>query len=620
MLLILVCASLLCSLVIAQLSEIYVPATMGSFESAKVEWIDCPHNEDGLIPFEQHFTSVGNGDEIMIENDTRLLVGASSFAPSITITRITITNGSALIFSNENIDMHVREIYVEEGGELLLGSETCRLNSSITITFHGSKNDSTLADHPTGTGLTSKGLIAGGRVDMHGELFHPTWTRLSATVAAGSDRIRLVDAVNWVPGQHVLVLTTVLRDCPDALADEWCQGERHQNEDREIIDTKLILATGETELVLDSPLTHHHYAGIEYQGEVALLSRTITLQGSHSHDGFGGHTKIKGETAEGRFRGVHAENMGQLNILGRYPFHFHIMHNASSRNSYFEDCLVTNSHFRGFVVHGTNHTRVARNVAFNVSGSCFYLEDGVEEHNVFEYNLAAHVHPIYRPANGGWGQWGEFFRAIDGELLIPADTSAAGFYISNAMNRFVGNAASGGWSGFAFPNLASRLGAFHGSLPPDTKRDPLNRPLLEFYGNTAHSAGFYWDGHGSCIYVGGWLEQSAIDGVLEYVSGRRERDVYTDDYEQAFMYFQNTKVFLCNTGIAHWGNNVHVEGAEMHDVRKGAMLFGKSALNSALINMHSANPNAVVYPWNTDKMGFQFYDTWTQVCLIVCIL
>jgi hypothetical protein len=517
-----------------------------------------------------------------------------------------------LIFSNENIDMHVREIFVHEGGELLLGSETCRLNSSITITFHGDRNDSSVSDSPTGAGLTSKGIIADGIVDMHGSLYHPTWTRLSATVTAGSDRIRLIDAVNWTPGQRIIVLTTVFRDCPDSLAEEWCDGEQHQNEEKVIVSTELIAETGETEVVLSSPLAHLHYAGFEYQGEVALLSRTITLQGSQSHDGFGGHTKIKGETGEGRFRGVHAENMGQLNILGRYPFHFHMMLNASTRNSYFEDCLVTNSHFRGFVVHGTNHTRVARNVAFNVSGNCFYLEDGVEEHNVFEYNLAAHVHPIYRPANGGWGQGGEYFRAIDGELLIPADTSAAGFYISNAMNRFVGNAASGGWSGFAFPNLATRLGAFHNSLPANTHRDPLNRPLLEFYGNTAHSAGFYWDGHGNCVYVGGWLEQNEEDGVLEYWSGRNERSVYTDEDEQTFMFFNNIKVFLCNKGIAHWGNNVQIEGAEIHDVSTGVMMFGSAALNSALINLHSGNPNGLIYRWNAN-VGFQFYDTWVQV-------
>lgn len=104
------------------------------------------------------------------------------------------------------------------------------------------------------------------------------------------------------------------------------------------------------------------------------------------------------------------------------------------------------------------------------SGSAVYLEDGVEEQNVVEYNLMAHVHPVFRAANGGFGQGGETFAAMPDQLLIPADTSAAGFYALNAHNAWVGNVASGGWSGFVrihcFPqhkrrtSIAPHLGLF----------------------------------------------------------------------------------------------------------------------------------------------------------------
>ena len=70
---------------------------------------------------------------------------------------------------------------------------------------------------------------------------------------------------------------------------------------------------------------------------------------------------------------------------------------------------------------------------------------------MLEYNLAAHVHPIYQPADGDGGQGGETFYQSN-DLIVPADTSASGFYVLNPHNRFIGNAASGGWSGFAFPN------------------------------------------------------------------------------------------------------------------------------------------------------------------------
>lgn len=38
---------------------------------------------------------------------------------------------------------------------------------------------------------------------------------------------------------------------------------------------------------------------------------------------------------------------------------------------------------------------------------------------------------------------------------LPADSAAAGFYISNAWNIVRGNAASGGWAGFAYVRIAT---------------------------------------------------------------------------------------------------------------------------------------------------------------------
>lgn len=132
-----------------------------------------------------------------------------------------------------------------------------------------------------------------------------------------------------------------------------------------------------------------------------LLTRNILLRGIDSGDSFGCHSKIVGSSAVGKFSGVQAENCGQLNILGRYPFHFHMIGSgASATTSYFQDCSVTNSNFRSFVIHGTSSTRISRNVAFRVMGMSYYLEDGVEENNLFEYNIAVHSIPIYKPADG----------------------------------------------------------------------------------------------------------------------------------------------------------------------------------------------------------------------------
>lgn len=219
----------------------------------------------------------------------------------------------------------------------------------------------------------------------------------------------------------------------------------------------------------------------------------------------------------------------------------------------------------------------------------------MEEHNLLEYNLAAHVHPILRPANGGYSQQGETFLAQAG-LLIPADTSAAGFYALNAMNAWVGNAASGGWTGFAFPNAPGPMGDYKGTLPANSPYNPERRPLKRFVGNTAHSAGYHWIEHGqidrdfqmqrgravaarvhctrslfffffsqpmlnvcmflfsfflflgNCFYVGAKLNYNE-NGVMQYNSGRNERDSVNPDGSGSIMVFEHSKAWMCNKGV-----------------------------------------------------------------------
>lgn len=63
--------------------------------------------------------------------------------------------------------------------------------------------------------------------------------------------------------------------------------------------------------------------------------------------------------------------MGQTNIIGRYPLHFHLT--GENPTSYFTDNSVVDSMFRCYVVHGTNKSKVLRNVAFNAMGNCYYM-------------------------------------------------------------------------------------------------------------------------------------------------------------------------------------------------------------------------------------------------------
>lgn len=77
-----------------------------------------------------------------------------------------------------------------------------------------------------------------------------------------------------------------------------------------------------------------------------------------------------------------------------------------------------NSQFHCYTVHGINLTRMSRNVAFNANGMCYYIEDGVKENKIFEYNLYMPYLSINLPMVTRTKT--ETFSAIYVKLLIPA--------------------------------------------------------------------------------------------------------------------------------------------------------------------------------------------------------
>jgi len=126
-------------------------------------------------------------------------------------------------------------------------------------------------------------------------------------------------------------------------------------------------------------------------------------------------------------------------------------------------------------------------VAFNVQGHCYSIaEDGVETDNTVQYNLAVKIHPIGTPPASAT-QFGPIIVQGD-EVDPPADTAAAGFYLTNKQNRIIGNAASWGSSGCAMPFLPRPILTSQN----DASRScyvPMDATTIEFRGNSAHSSG-----------------------------------------------------------------------------------------------------------------------------------
>ena len=251
-------------------------------------------------------------------------------------------------------------------------------------------------------------------------------------------------------------------------------------------------------------------------------------------------------------------------------------------------------------------------VAFDVEGHCYYLEDGVEEGNTFAHNLGAYIHPIGPPA-GGSGQGGETFEER-AEATQPADAGAAAFYVSNPNNDLIGNAASGGVSGFAYPVLPKPIG-----LSRAVNIVPSARPFGLFQGNTAHSAGYYSLQTGGCMYFGGklWEEQSGSTYRLKYNSGRtafpnREATAATTPL------LSNNKVWLCNNGLLFWGERLNVDKWTSHDSIHSVFLLSRSTVTEMYASPTSGNAASGFPGTRSDwevQSGIQLYDTGTQTIL-----
>jgi hypothetical protein len=455
------------------------------------------------------------------------------------------------------------------------------------MTFVGPK---TLSDDiATEMGTKGMGIARGGSVDLHGFQFHPSWTRMAAAVLPGDTHLYLQDPVNWRIGQQIVIATSIYRDY-----------EENQNE----VVTIVAMSADGTVLEVSPAFNFVHYAGSEYQTEVGLLSRSITLQGdSRSEDElFGGHVMVMGE---GRFSGVRFYRMGQQNMLARYPVHWHLI--GRSPMSFAKDNSFVDSYYRCISIHATHETTVLRNVAFNVAGHCYYLEEGVEENNTISYNLAIRVRCIGSVIRG-FSQVGEVW-SESANAILPADRAASGFYITNAYNTFIGNAASGGWSGFSFPNLPTPLG-----FNRATDFVPQSRPIKVFDGNTVHSSGYHFVDGGGCIYVGGKLWYDGATLMYDsgrnprYTSGRSKRSDPLGDPQ--IMKFSNLKAWLCQLSLSHWGERVEVQNVETHDVARSLQLFGAAWVSNALINARTASP--VGLPPDVNNRGFQFYDTFVM--------
>jgi G8 domain len=613
-----------------------LPSMLSDPEQARSH---CPHFDDDLHYWDDINTWGGifpvADENITLPANTRVLIRES--VPGI-LGFITVPQTSELIFGENDSGISLETKGISVIGNLTIGSETCRIRTPITITLHGYRPvDAVKNIRPP----EYKGVSVTGRISMHGKRFYRTWTRLAQTVNIGQSVIMLQHEVNWTPGQTIVLITTAMKD-----SREW-----HRNElavVKKVIPNP-VFGVGAA-VILEEPVVYQHLAIRGYQGEVGLLTRTIKIQGNFESEpidrdplncvqsqsingdaavpcpnteltGFGGHIIIH-SGGKGYVEGTELYRMGQTNVMGRYPMHFHLL-GRSCQDCYFRDSSIHRSYYRCVSIHATDLTQISENVAYDVMGFCYYLEEGVEEENRLEFNLGALIHLIGPGPPTGGGQALQTYQKSD-NLTLPADVAASAFYITNVKNYIVGNAASGGWAGYAFPSLPTPLG-----LNRDKNFRPSSVRELLIDGNSAHSTGWWWKS-ASAFYFGGSLYYND-SGVLEYQPGRdlvHKRSTcivdkclsgncgaYCKQNEMAWISMSNSKAYLvANIGLSSWGGRLELHGFECHDcgMAMAALasdgFFAKSVLAECRSQVPIVMPNTV----RANKLrgdGFRWYDT-----------
>ncbi|XP_071488092.1 fibrocystin-L-like [Diadema antillarum] len=429
-------------------------------------------------PVEGDFVIVPAGQTLLLDVTTPIL-------------SVLLIQGGEVIFDEADIELHAEYVVVVDGGHFQIGTEEEPFQHEASVVMHGHVRSIELPLFGAKTFA-----VRNGTVDMHGIPTPITWTYLAETVNAGDTELTLMDAVNWRVGDHIVLASTGTRH------------KQRENEEVEITDV-----SNDNMTISFTPAAEYEHISIsqvvdgvllETRGEVGLLTHNVKIRGSVHEDWveeveacpdefdtnqFATQTCFQGrfgaETVtdqfgsqimffakeqdqhlvRGRFEYVEVTHAGQAFRLGRYPIHFHM--NGDVTGSYVRGCGIHHTFNRAVTIHGVHNFLVEHNVAFNVMGHAYFLEDGIETKNIIQYNLAVFVRPS--------------------SSLLNVDVTPAAFWVTNADNYIRHNAAAGG-SHFGFwYNLPSHPGGPSFT----TSVCPRRVPVLEFYNNTAHTQGWY---------------------------------------------------------------------------------------------------------------------------------
>ncbi len=381
-------------------------------------------------------------------------------------------NGGLECFDNGDYELNVQGIHVSgPEAHLTCGREEAPFEGTIDFTFADNRPVATNSTQPQ----PGKEFIVshGATLRLIGRTEKSQILKLSRSALVHAHTIDVAPpATGWERGDTIVIAPTGFRP--------------HEAEERTLVD----FSEDRRQLILDAPLDYFHWGRTEAfasdsgmrwvldeRAEVINLSRRIRVMSEDDHfvqnAQIGAHMMIMGAGSAAFVDGVEFHRVGQMGQLRRYPFHWHLLDDATGQ--YIKNSSVHHSFNRCIVVHGTDSVEVEGNSCYDHFGHGFFLEDGSERRNVLRANIGI----LSRKVPPGR----ELLESESKDLQIGRFPGPATFWISHPDNEVADNVAAGSegsgfWMAFSRENTCPQL-----DCAPPTKTD-----TLFFGGNIAHSS------------------------------------------------------------------------------------------------------------------------------------
>lgn len=364
-----------------------------------------------------------------------------------------VIDGS-LVFDCRNLTL--TSAYILVRGTLEVGSAAAPFANTATIVLTKTPTSPACTTIPEDQTLAVEDT---GVLRLIGASRGLSWDRLASTATPptppATSTLALQNAPGWTAGDAIVVAST---DFDAAQAE-----------------TAVVASTTGASVALTTGLAETHWGateaahvdgtGLEERAEVGLLSRWIVVTGTPTASANGGldsghvilrlssptvTTQPRAEVENVEFR-----DLGKEGILGKYPLHIHEIGDVNYA------CWIKNSSIhrsvnRAISIHNSSRVLVEDNVAYDVVGHAYYIEDDPVRGCELRRNLGLRTKA-----------------AVPGREVQASDLAPATFWLRHPDNVLEDNVAAGS-DGYGF-----WLEPLDGETTPPTL----------FSGNVAHSNG-----------------------------------------------------------------------------------------------------------------------------------